>query len=131
MVDGLAGQQGAQCPEPLAHRGDRPQILFQADGLPKCGKVQEPRADAENEPAAADLADRRRAGRQRGNRPVADRDDRHTRSDPAGCHVRARDRPLGTDLHRVAVNAGVGPDTLIAKASGMPAKLAVLIPRQP
>src|ERR1700721_2284055 len=110
--------------------GGRARILFQAEGLPKCGKVQEPRADAENELAAADLADRRRTRCQRRNGPVADRDDRHARSNAAGYHVRAGDRPLGTDLHRVAVNASVGPHALIAEASGVPAELAVLIPRQ-
>ena len=31
----------------------------------------------------------------------------------------------------VAAIGGVGPDTLVAQARGMPAELAVLIPRQP
>jgi hypothetical protein len=62
---------------------------------------------------------------------VADRDNRDASPDAAGHHVGARDGPLGADVHSIALIGGVGPDALVAKASGMSAELAVLIPGQP
>ena len=66
---------------------------------------------------------------QRRNGPVADRDNRHACSNAAGYHVRAGDRPWD----RSASGRGQcrrWSHALIAEACGVPAELAVLIPRQ-